>query len=226
MRRLPAGKASSTLGRVRWFRGSLEVQTEQSHPRTGTPVDVPVPRKISRRAGTVGLSINRLNLQDAGNAVSPARFRDCLRGSARDGCVQCTKSRASQRHEPDRHPLSPPGSGPGDDHDLLELDFRGLQLGIQARVHRYERHRRSLALSVLAQQAARQASLEEKGATVDLVSPVFPALIGGSRVLSSNQRVKRRRQDDAKSRSTHHHRHRPTEGEGPVKGRWSSGDIV
>src|SRR5208337_1147099 len=64
MSRLPAGKASSTLGRVRWFRGSREVQTEQSHPRTGTPVDVPVPRKISRLAAAVGLSINRINLQN------------------------------------------------------------------------------------------------------------------------------------------------------------------
>src|SRR5271157_5105530 len=83
MRRLPAGKASSTLVRVRWLRGSLEVQTEQSHPRTGTPVDVPVPRKISRRAAAVGLSINRINLQDAGNSVWPSRFSGCLRNRAR-----------------------------------------------------------------------------------------------------------------------------------------------
>jgi hypothetical protein len=39
------------------------VQTAQSQPRTGTPVEVPVPRKINRRAGAFGLSINRLNLQ-------------------------------------------------------------------------------------------------------------------------------------------------------------------
>jgi hypothetical protein len=38
------------------------VQIAQSQPRTGTPVEVPVPRKIIRRTGAVGLSINRFDL--------------------------------------------------------------------------------------------------------------------------------------------------------------------
>ncbi len=37
-------------------------------------MDVPVPRKINRRAAAVGLSINPINLQDAGNSVWPGRF--------------------------------------------------------------------------------------------------------------------------------------------------------
>ena len=59
--RLPSGKQKSTLGRVLLLRGSVELHTEQSHPIIGTPVDVPVPRKISRRDGADGLSINRHN---------------------------------------------------------------------------------------------------------------------------------------------------------------------
>src|SRR5262245_39884406 len=50
--RFHSGKEKSTLGRVRWLRGSSEVQTGQLQPNTGTPVDVPVPRKTIRR-GTV-----------------------------------------------------------------------------------------------------------------------------------------------------------------------------
>src|SRR5271157_1709825 len=105
MRRLPAGKASSTLGRVRWFRGSREVHTEQSHPRTGTPVDVPVPRKISRRAA-VGLSINRINLQDAGNTVWPGRFSGCLGSPARNRLVPFYEKpgRSATRAGLDRRP--------------------------------------------------------------------------------------------------------------------------
>ena len=55
-----AGKANRTLGRVRWFRGSVEVQTEQSQPIMGTPVEVPVPRndqpaRRARRADSLNL---------------------------------------------------------------------------------------------------------------------------------------------------------------------------
>ena len=46
------------LGRVRWFRGSGEVQTEHSHPIMGTPVEVPDPRKTSRRVGAPADSLN------------------------------------------------------------------------------------------------------------------------------------------------------------------------
>ncbi len=49
MMALPRGSSSKTLGRVRWFFGSVERQTAQSHPKAGTPVEVPVPRKRSRR---------------------------------------------------------------------------------------------------------------------------------------------------------------------------------
>ena len=41
------------------FRGSVEVQTEQSQPIMGTPLDVPVPRKISRRPVASSRSVNR-----------------------------------------------------------------------------------------------------------------------------------------------------------------------
>jgi hypothetical protein len=33
-------------GRVRRSWGSLERQTAQSHPRVGTPIDVPLPRTV------------------------------------------------------------------------------------------------------------------------------------------------------------------------------------
>jgi hypothetical protein len=46
---LPRGSARSTLGRVRQLRWSAEVQTAQSQPSTGTPLDVPLPRNTSRR---------------------------------------------------------------------------------------------------------------------------------------------------------------------------------
>jgi hypothetical protein len=35
--------------RVRVSRGSVEVQTAQGHPMAGTPEEVPVPRKRSRK---------------------------------------------------------------------------------------------------------------------------------------------------------------------------------
>jgi len=63
MSRLPRGKLNKTLGRVRWFRGSLEVQTGHSHPIMGTPLEVPLPRKISRRVSAASCSINRLMLR-------------------------------------------------------------------------------------------------------------------------------------------------------------------
>jgi hypothetical protein len=46
--------------RVRWFRGSLEVQTAQSHAIMGTPCEVPVPRKITSM------------VQPQANAMAPA----------------------------------------------------------------------------------------------------------------------------------------------------------
>ncbi len=61
--RLPPGNDMSTLGRVRWFLGSLEVQTWQSQPIMGTPVDVPVPRKVNRRVPAASVSIKRLALK-------------------------------------------------------------------------------------------------------------------------------------------------------------------
>src|SRR5579883_1027073 len=62
MSRLPWGKAKSTLGRVRRLRRSDEVQTEQSHPSMGTPVEVPVPRKTRRRVAASTDSLNRPSL--------------------------------------------------------------------------------------------------------------------------------------------------------------------
>ena len=43
------GQLDRTLGRIPRLRGSSDRQTSHSHPITGTPVEVPVPRKISRR---------------------------------------------------------------------------------------------------------------------------------------------------------------------------------
>jgi hypothetical protein len=40
------------------LRGSSDVQTRQSQPITGTPVDVPLPRKISRREAVAAMSAN------------------------------------------------------------------------------------------------------------------------------------------------------------------------
>src|SRR5579864_9461586 len=37
----------STEGRVRWSFGSLELQTAQSQPMVGTPMDVPLPNTVS-----------------------------------------------------------------------------------------------------------------------------------------------------------------------------------
>ena len=40
--------SSSTEERSRLLRGSSEVQTLQGQPMTGTPREVPVPRKVTR----------------------------------------------------------------------------------------------------------------------------------------------------------------------------------
>jgi hypothetical protein len=64
---LPAGTWSSTLGRVRLLRGSRELQTAQSQPITGTPVEVPLPRKVSfmpaswTQPGRAGNACERIN---------------------------------------------------------------------------------------------------------------------------------------------------------------------
>jgi hypothetical protein len=42
--------------RVRWLAKSVVEQTGQSHPTTGTPTDVPVPKKMNCRAGFDGKS--------------------------------------------------------------------------------------------------------------------------------------------------------------------------
>jgi hypothetical protein len=105
----------STLGRVRWFRGSLEVQTAQSQPRTGTPVEVPVPRKTSRRAGDVGLSINSESLRAPETTPRPIRSpivrrlvanRCILRKTAPAANLPMTwwSRRADGRHSGDRIP--------------------------------------------------------------------------------------------------------------------------
>ena len=57
---------------MRWLRGSLEVQTEQSHPIMGTPVDVPVPRNTRRRVGVSAESLNRHSLPDRSRNERPS----------------------------------------------------------------------------------------------------------------------------------------------------------
>src|SRR5438067_2216998 len=56
--RFPRGREITTLGRVRQFRGSPERQTGQSQPSRGTPLEVPLPRKVNRHgaADVVALS--------------------------------------------------------------------------------------------------------------------------------------------------------------------------
>ncbi len=44
----PASSEISIDDRVRWFRLSIELQTSQSQPMSGTPVDVPDPRIVTR----------------------------------------------------------------------------------------------------------------------------------------------------------------------------------
>ena len=45
MSRLPSGSPRATLQRLRWFFGLALVQTAQPQPMTGTPWEVPLPRK-------------------------------------------------------------------------------------------------------------------------------------------------------------------------------------
>ena len=49
------------------------MQTEQSQPIMGTPLDVPVPRKISRRIRAVSRSVNRPVLPPGCSMVVAAR---------------------------------------------------------------------------------------------------------------------------------------------------------
>src|SRR5262245_15929774 len=44
---LKSPHSRSSEGLRRWLRGSLEVQTRQPQPMTGTPVEVPVPRNVT-----------------------------------------------------------------------------------------------------------------------------------------------------------------------------------
>ena len=53
------GNVSTGTGSSQTLITSADVQTEQSQPIMGTPLDVPVPRKISRRVLAVSLSVNR-----------------------------------------------------------------------------------------------------------------------------------------------------------------------
>lgn len=48
MRKCFPAASMLTDWRMRWLRGCAEVQTRQRQPTTGTPVDVPVPRKVTR----------------------------------------------------------------------------------------------------------------------------------------------------------------------------------
>src|SRR5690242_12692717 len=54
MRMLPAGVPMSTEQRYRWFLGLVEVQTWQSQPSIGTPIEVPVPRNVNVRVPAWG----------------------------------------------------------------------------------------------------------------------------------------------------------------------------
>src|SRR5689334_5798138 len=49
IRMLPCAVVMTAAQRFRQLRGSVEVHTSQSQPRAGTPVEVPVPRKVNRR---------------------------------------------------------------------------------------------------------------------------------------------------------------------------------
>src|SRR5436305_12157219 len=49
MRMLPAAVRTRTAQRKRWLRGWVDWQTSQEQQTIGTPVDVPVPRKVNVR---------------------------------------------------------------------------------------------------------------------------------------------------------------------------------
>src|SRR4051812_43875420 len=63
--KFPRGNLNSTLGRVRPLRGSPDVQTAQSQPRTGTPLEVPLPRNTRRRDAVAVAAIS--------NKLGPSR---------------------------------------------------------------------------------------------------------------------------------------------------------
>jgi hypothetical protein len=55
MRMLPFGVRTRAAQRSRRLWGSGERQTEQSQPSIGTPVEVPVPRKVKERVAAMKL---------------------------------------------------------------------------------------------------------------------------------------------------------------------------
>src|ERR1700682_2336960 len=75
MSKLPPGSFKKTLGRVRWFLGSADVQTAQSQPMTGTPFEVPLPRNTSRREAVAVSSTKSPRLRIIPNKAAEPRVR-------------------------------------------------------------------------------------------------------------------------------------------------------
>src|SRR5271168_1800568 len=59
------GQTTAADGRKRRSRGSLEVQTRQSQPSVGTPIEVPLPRMMREACIRKGISQANLPLQQS-----------------------------------------------------------------------------------------------------------------------------------------------------------------